>query len=42
VTPGQFARDLAEKNLALLLERQGTLVGFSTLMAYTTAFEAAR
>lgn len=39
VTPEQFARDLAEKNLALLLEREDTLVGFSTLQAYTTAFE---
>jgi hypothetical protein len=39
VTPEQFARDLAEKNLALLLERNETLVGFSTLLAYTTSFE---
>ena len=39
VTPEQFARDLAEKNLALLLEREETFVGFSTLLAYTTAFE---
>jgi len=36
VTPEQFARDLAEKNLALLLERHETLVGFSTLLAYAT------
>ncbi len=35
----QFARDLAEKNLALLLEREDRLVGFSTLLAYTTTFE---
>jgi len=41
VTPETFARDLAEKNLALLLQRQETLVGFSTLLAYTTAFEGA-
>lgn len=41
VTAGQFARDLAEKNLALLLERDGRLVGFSTLLAYTTQFEGA-
>jgi hypothetical protein len=34
-----FARDLAEKNLALLLERDSQLVGFSTLAAYTTAFD---
>ena len=39
VTPDQFARDLAEKNLILLLERDDTLVGFSTLLAYTTTFE---
>jgi hypothetical protein len=39
VTPEQFARDLAEKNLALLLEREDALVGFSTLQAYTTTFE---
>jgi len=39
VTPEQFARDLAEKNLALLLRRDGGLVGFSTLLAYTTTFE---
>lgn len=36
VTSEQFARDLAEKNLALLLERDDRLVGFSTLLAYTT------
>jgi hypothetical protein len=39
VTPENFARDLAEKNLALVLEREETFVGFSTLLAYTTAFE---
>jgi hypothetical protein len=36
VAPEQFARDLAEKNLVLLLRRGDTLVGFSTLLAYTT------
>jgi hypothetical protein len=41
VTPEQFARDLAEKNLALLLRRGKTLVGFSTLLAYATDFEGA-
>jgi hypothetical protein len=41
VAPEPFARDLAEKNLALLLERDDKLVGFSTLLAYTTAFEEA-
>jgi hypothetical protein len=39
VTPEQFSRDLAEKNLAFLLEREHALVGFSTLQAYTTTFE---
>jgi hypothetical protein len=39
VTPEQFARDLAEKNLALLLERDNELVGFSTLLAYTSTLE---
>ena len=39
VTGAQFARDLAEKNLALLLRRGARLVGFSTLLAYTTRFE---
>ena len=41
VTPEQFVRDLAEKNLALLLRRGETLVGFSTLLAYTTDFAGA-
>lgn len=41
VTPEQFARDLAEKTLAVLLEREEYLVGFSTLLAYTTTFENA-
>lgn len=39
VTPEQFASDLAEKNLALLLQRDGCLVGFSTLLAYPAIFE---
>jgi hypothetical protein len=39
VTADVFARDLAEKNLVLLLERGGELVGFSTLAAYTTCFD---
>ena len=39
VTREQFARDLAEKNLALLLQRDDRLVGFSTQLAYTTKFE---
>jgi len=39
VTREQFARDLAEKNLALLLQREDRLVGFTTQLAYTTEFE---
>lgn len=42
VTPEQFARDLAEKALALLLRREGEAVGFSTLAAYATEFEGER
>ncbi|HSU55196.1 MAG TPA: hypothetical protein VLT36_14150, partial [Candidatus Dormibacteraeota bacterium] len=42
VTPEQFARDLAEKKLVLLLERGQHLVGFSTLLAYTTTFAETR
>jgi hypothetical protein len=41
VTPEVFTRDLAEKKLALLLHRDGDLVGFSTLAAYTTVFQGA-
>jgi hypothetical protein len=36
VTLEQFSRDLAEKQMAMLLERDGELVGFSTLRAFTT------
>lgn len=39
VTRGQFAADLAEKNLALLLLRNDRLVGFSTQLAFTTTFK---
>jgi hypothetical protein len=39
VTPGQFSRDLDEKNLALLLRRGHQLVGFSTQLACTTRFK---
>jgi hypothetical protein len=39
VSPQQFTRDLAEKNLALRLQRDGRLVGFSTQLAYSTHFE---
>lgn len=41
VTPEQFDRDLKEKSLALLLHQGGTLVGFSTLLAYSTTFAGA-
>ncbi|MSU59982.1 MAG: GNAT family N-acetyltransferase [Pedosphaera sp.] len=39
VTQAQFAHDLAEKNRVILLTRDERLVGFSTLLASTTAFE---
>lgn len=39
VTRDQFAQDLREKTCVLLLSRAGRLVGFSTLLAYTTQFE---
>jgi hypothetical protein len=39
ISPQQFARDLAEKNLALLLYRGDLLVGFTTQLAYTTIFD---
>lgn len=37
VRPGRFAADLAEKNRVLLLEEEGALRGFSTLLFYRTA-----
>lgn len=39
VTQSQFERDLAEKNRVILLKRGSRLVGFSTMLAYTTSFE---
>jgi hypothetical protein len=36
VTPERFAADLAEKNWVLLLEEEGRLRGFSTLLIYET------
>ena len=36
VTREQFGRDLGEKNWVILLERAGTLVGFTTILAYET------
>jgi hypothetical protein len=38
VTPEMFGRDTDEKNWVILLEREGQLVGFSTLLAYETRF----
>jgi hypothetical protein len=38
VTRLQFQKDLAEKNWVILLERDGRLVGFSTLLAYEASF----
>jgi hypothetical protein len=37
----QFERDLDEKSHAILIERDGALVGFSTLLVYETTFERA-
>jgi hypothetical protein len=34
----QFQKDLVEKNWVILLERNGRLVGFSTLLVYETSF----
>ena len=39
VSPEQFARDLSEKSFALLLRSGETLVGLSTLCAYSIVFE---
>jgi hypothetical protein len=36
VNPTQFTADLAEKSHVILLERDGRLVGFSTLLIYET------
>jgi hypothetical protein len=38
VTRTQFEDDLAEKNRAILLFRDTTMVGFSTILAYTTHY----
>jgi hypothetical protein len=38
VTREQFERDLSEKNWAMLIERGGRLVGFTTILAYETHF----
>jgi Acetyltransferase (GNAT) domain len=39
VTRAQFESDLLEKNWVILLRHESRLVGFSTLLAYETAFE---
>jgi hypothetical protein len=38
VTEEQFRRDTDQKNWVILIERDGQLVGFSTLLAYETQF----
>ena len=42
VAHAQFETDLAEKNWVILLTRNSRVVGFSTLLAYETAFENER
>jgi len=39
VTREHFQSDLAEKNWAILIERAGRIVGFTTILAYETHFE---
>jgi hypothetical protein len=41
VARGQFERDLAEKSHVILIQRDGRLVGFSTLLVYETAHAGA-
>jgi hypothetical protein len=41
VTAEQFTADLAEKNWAVLIERGGRLVGFTTILAYEAAVDGA-
>ena len=41
VAPDTFRRDLDEKNWAVLIERGGRLVGFTTLLAYETVADGA-
>lgn len=40
ITREQFDRDLSEKDLALLLEKDCRLAGFSTLLAYSTCHQS--
>jgi hypothetical protein len=42
VSAEQFSRDLQEKTLVVLLQMSDRLVGFSTLLAYTTVFSGER
>ncbi|MDB5330831.1 MAG: hypothetical protein JWP03_1982 [Phycisphaerales bacterium] len=39
VTFNQFLEDAAEKNWAILIERAGRLVGFTTILAYETSVD---
>jgi hypothetical protein len=39
VTRAQFEADLGEKNWAILIERAGRLVGFTTMLSYETTFQ---
>jgi hypothetical protein len=39
VTAEHFRRDLERKNFAVLIERDDQLVGFTTILAYETAFD---
>src|SRR3954469_10208541 len=39
VTREHFQSDLAEKNWAILIERDDRLVGFTTILAYKTSFD---
>jgi hypothetical protein len=39
VSPEQFRRDLLAKNWAILIEREGRLVGFSTILVYETSLK---
>jgi hypothetical protein len=40
VTAAQFDSDIAEKNWAILIQRGGELLGFTTLLAYETMIDA--
>jgi hypothetical protein len=40
VTAAQFRDDIAEKNWAILIERAGRLLGFTTILAYETIIDS--